>query len=481
MLRFDEYARHDATGLADLIHRREVSAEEVRAAALAAIARTNPRLNAVLTTLEDESARALAKGLPAGPFHGVPFAIKELVLHAAGVPCRMGSRLALDVVPATDTELMRRFRAAGLLLIATTQTPELGYCGTTEPIAFGPVHNPWRTGYSPGGSSGGSSAAVAAGMVPLAYANDGGGSIRVPASCTGLIGLKPTRDRVPTGPDSSDPLFGHAVEFAVTRSVRDTATLLDAVAGPDVGAPHLLAPPIEPFARAAVRPPGGLRIAVVDRTPFGAPLHPECGAALARTRALLTDLGHTVVPGRIDLEWEPFTAAADVVWCAFTAAAVEGLEAQTGQRASRENLETATFACYENGRRLSATDVVRALSYFNGLSRRVGSYFETFDVLVTPTTGGPPPRHGAIAQNADGLDSIEWTRRTFDRLPFTPIANATGQPAISLPLHWTDDGLPMGVQFVGRFAGEATLLSLAAEIEAAAPWAQRLPAPSLSG
>jgi amidase len=476
MLKFEEYARHDATGLAELIRRRDVSVDEVRAAAFEAIGRINPRLNAVLASLEAESARALAAGLPAGPFQGVPFAIKELVLHAANVPCRMGSRLGEGVSFPHDTELMRRFRQAGLLLVATTQTPELGYCATTETVAFGPVHNPWRAGVSPGGSSGGSGAAVAAGIVPVAHANDGGGSIRIPAACNGLVGLKPTRDRIPTGPDAADPLFGHAIEFALTRSVRDCATLLDAVAGPDTGAPHALANPAEPFAVSARKPPGMLRIAVVSETPFGKGLHTEAAAALDGTRRLLGDLGHTVVDGRLATSWEAFVAAADTIWCAVTAAAVAGLERQTGRRASPDTLEAVTWACLETGRRASALDVLNALAYFNALSREVGAYFESIDMLVTPTMAAPPTPHGTIAQNAAGVDSRTWTQLTFERFPFTPLFNATGQPALSLPLHWSADGLPMGVQFVGRFGAEATLLALATQLESARPWASRLPA-----
>ena len=285
MLSFDEYARLDGTALAELIRRRDVSAAEVRAVAIAEIERFNPRLNAVLEVLRDSSAADIAALRPDAPFAGVPFMIKELSLHARGAPCRMGSRLAANVSFPTDTELMARFRRAGLVTIGTTQTPEFGYCGTTEPVAFGPAHNPWRLGYSPGGSSGGSGAAVGARIVPIAHANDGGGSIRIPASSNGLVGLKPTRDRTPSGPDVSDPLFGHAIEFVVTRSVRDAAAMLDAVAGPDVGAPANVAPVEGSFLEQSKRAPRRLRIACMTQSPFGAPLHPECAESMRRTRA----------------------------------------------------------------------------------------------------------------------------------------------------------------------------------------------------
>jgi len=247
MISLKEYSSYDATGLADLVARKQVKPEELTAAALEAISKTNPKLNAVLQTLPEQARSEISAGLPQGPFTGVPSVIKELVLHAKGVRSDSGSRMAQGIVFDEDTELMARFRRAGLVLIGTTQTPELGYNPTTETVAFGPVHNPWNLNHSAGGSSGGSGAAVAAGIVPMAHANDGGGSIRIPASCNGLVGLKPTRDRIPTGPDYADPLCGLAIEFAVTRSVRDAAILLDAVAGPDVGAPSMCVAPSRPY------------------------------------------------------------------------------------------------------------------------------------------------------------------------------------------------------------------------------------------
>ena len=476
MLSFDEYAKLDGTALAEMIRRRDVSAREVRDVALAAIARFNPKLNAVLEVLDDASAADVAALQADAPFAGVPFLIKELVLHARGAPNRMGSRLAAGVSFPTDTELMARFRRAGLVTVGTTQTPEFGYCGTTEPVAFGPAHNPWRLGHSPGGSSGGSGAAVGARIVPIAHANDGGGSIRIPASSNGLVGLKPTRDRIPTGPDSSDPLFGHAIEFVVTRSVRDTAAMLDAVAGPDVGAPASIAPVEGSFLAQSKRAPGRLRVACMTQSPFGAPLHAECADSMRGTRTLLKDLGHEVVDATLSFGWDEFTKHVHVIWCDGTAAAIEGVAQATGRTPSLDNLESATLACYEAGRRMSGFDVAHAMAYFNVVSRTVGAYFQGIDVLLSPTSAQPPPRHGVVDQNAPGIDAMTWTRRTFEWFPFTPLFNATGQPAISLPLHWSKDGLPMGSQFVGRFGDEATLLQLATQIEGAAPWAERLPA-----
>ncbi|HTL00222.1 MAG TPA: amidase family protein [Pseudomonadales bacterium] len=476
MLSFDDYARLDGTALAELIRRRDVSAAEVREVALSAVARFNPKLNAVLDVLTDASAADVAALRSDAPFAGVPFLIKELALHAGGAPCRMGSRLAAGVSFPTDTELMARFRRAGLVTIGTTQTPEFGYCGTTEPVAFGPAHNPWRLGHSPGGSSGGSGAAVGARIVPIAHANDGGGSIRIPASSNGLVGLKPTRDRTPSGPDASDPLFGQAIEFVVTRSVRDAAGMLDAVAGADIGAPSIAPVEAGGFLSQIGRPPERLRVACMSKSPFGAPLHPECAEAMTRTRALLGDLGHEVVDASLAFDFESFTKYVHVIWCVGTAAGIAMVASSTGRKPSLDTLESATLACYEDGLKMTALDVATALHYFNVVSRKIGQYFEGIDVLLSPTSGQPPPKHGVVNQNAPGIDGLTWTRQTFEFFPFTPLFNATGQPAISLPLHWSKDGLPMGSQFVGRFADEATLLRLAAQIEQAEPWSSRMPA-----
>ena len=297
MISLRDYTAHDGLGLAELVARKEVTPDELAAAAFEAVAKVNPRINAVLHTIPKEAATEIRAGLPRGPFTGVPFLIKEIVLHAKGVRCEMGSKLAQGYVPDADTELMARFRRAGLVLAGTTQTPEFGYNPTTETRAFGPVHNPWDLGRSPGGSSGGSGAAVAAGVVPIAHANDGGGSIRIPASCNGLVGLKPSRDRIPSGPDYGDLLCGLACEFALTRSVRDAAALLDAVAGPDPGAPGHPVPPARPYRELIGTPPGRLRIAWTATPASGAKIDPECEKAVHETVRLLEGLGHTLIRG----------------------------------------------------------------------------------------------------------------------------------------------------------------------------------------
>ncbi len=473
MISIRDYTAHDATGLARLVKRKEVSPAELLDAALAACASVNPEVNAVLQILPRTARASIKAGLPAGPFSGVPFVIKELVLHAKGVRCDMGSRLAQGYVAGSDTELMARFRRAGLMLAGTTQTPELGYNPTTETVLFGPVRNPWDLARSAGGSSGGAGAAVAAGIVPLAHGSDGGGSIRIPAACNGLVGLKPSRDRIPSGPDYGDLLCGWATEFAVTRSVRDAAALLDAVAGPDVGAPHLIAPPRRPYAKEIGTKPEKLKIAWTTKSPSGQRIDPECRKAAERTVQTLQDLGHTLVEAAPKYDWEPFLTATHVVWTAFTAQFVTALCAGMQRPANLSTLEAVTLACHRDGLRYTALDLLNALDHGNRLTRMVGNFFTEFDALVTPTTARPAPPLGEISQARKGLSARGWTEQVFGYIPFTPLFNTTGNPAISLPLHWTADNLPVGTQIVGRLGDEATLLKLASQLETALPWAKR--------
>ncbi len=469
MLALSDYARHDGLGLAELVRRKDVKPEELLASALAAVEKVNPRLNAVLQTLPDEI------GVPGGPFAGVPFVIKELVLHAKNVRCDMGSRLAQGFVAPEDTELMVRFRRAGLVLAGTTQTPELGYNPTTETTLFGPVRNPWDLGRSAGGSSGGSAAAVAAGIVPIAHANDGGGSIRIPASCNGLVGLKPSRDRVPTGPDYSDPLCGLACEFVVTRSVRDAAALLDAVAGPDVGAPSHPVPPARPYRQEVGAKPGRLRIAWTTRPASGERIDAECERAVHETVKLLGELGHTMIEDAPPFDWNAFLENVHVLWTGYTASIVDALAAGMGRKPGLDTLEAVTLACYEEGKRFSAADLLNAMAHGNLVSRQVGAFFEKVDALVTPTIAALPARLGELDQNRRGMTAMEWTRQVFTYCPFTPLFNTTGQPAVSLPLHWSAGGVPLGVQLAGRFGDEAMLLRLAAQLEEGCPWAGKRP------
>jgi amidase len=475
MISLSDYTSHDGLGLAELVARKEVKPEELVAAALKAIEKVNPKLNAVLQALPTQAAAEIRDGLPQGPFTGVPFLIKEIMLHAKNVPCNMGSKLAQGFVSPEDTELMARFRRAGLVLVGTTQTPEFAYGPTTEPRLFGPAHNPWDVTRSTGGSSGGSCASVAAGIVPIAHANDGGGSIRLPASCNGLVGLKPSRDRIPTGPDSADPVCGLAVEFAVTRSVRDAAALLDAVAGADVGAPGYPVPPARPYREEVGTPPGRLRIAWTITPASGEKIDPECEKAVHETVRLLEDQGHVLVEDHPRHDWEAYIQSLHVIWSSNTAFAVDMVAAAMGRKPGPDNLEVGTLACYEDGKRFTAVDLLNAMAHGNLLSRQVSAFFENVDVLVTPTIPMVPAPLGELNQNRTGMTAMEWTRQVFAFVPFTPIFNTTGQPAFSLPLHWSASGLPVGVQIAGRFGDEATLFRLASQLEQARPWAGKRP------
>jgi amidase len=474
MLNNEEYAARDGLGLAALVASDDVTPDELLQTALAGIERLNPKINAVCRTLPDGEA-AIREGLPKGSFTGVPFLTKELIPHAKGVRCDAGSRLAEGLVAPHDSSLMARFRQAGFVHLGGTQTPELGYSPTTENKLFGAVHNPWNLAHSAGGSSGGSAAAVAAGIVPIAHASDGGGSIRIPASCNGLVGLKPSRDRVPSGPDMADPLCGLAVEFAVARSVRDVAALLDAVSGADPGAPGLSVPPPQPFQSLAATPPGRLRIAWTTRSTDGNAAHSECIAAVEQTVKLLESLGHQVTEDAPRFDWETYLKLTHIIWTAFTVSFADVLSAAIGRKPGPDTLEAVTLACYEDGKRYSATDLINAMAYGNVVARKVGQFFECIDVLVSPTVARPPVRLGEIDQDRAGLSAMDWTRQVFSYCPFTLLFNTTGQPAISLPLHWTADGLPVGVQFAARLGEEATLLRLGAQLESAQPWIARRP------
>ena len=395
MLTADEYAAQDGLGLAKLVADGEVTPQDLLETVQAAIARLNPVINAVCRTLPDAAA-PIAAGLPQGPFTGVPLLTKELFPHAKGVRCDAGSRLVEGLIGTHDTTMMTRFRRAGFVHAGGVQTPEFGYSPTTENKLFGPVRNPWNVAHSAGGSSGGAGAAVASGIVPIAHASDGGGSIRIPASCDGLVGLKPSRDRMPTGPDSADPLCGLAVEFVLTRSVRDCAAALDALAGADPGAPGLPVPPPHPFLRLASLPPPALRIAWTGHTFGGEASHPDCMTAAEETAKLLASLGHAVEEKTPQLDWEAYLENVHVIWTTQTTASVDGLAALTGRRVGPDTLEAVTLACYEDGKRHSGTDLLRAMANGNLVSRQMGSFFEEADILVTPTIARPPALLGEL-------------------------------------------------------------------------------------
>jgi amidase len=468
----DEYTAHDATGLAELIKAGKVKAAEVHAAAVEALRAVLPQLGAGASEPFDAPLEHDASGT----FGGVPFALKDLVCHAADVPTRMGSRLtgSQGLTFPYDTELMSRFRKAGLATTILSTSPEMGYNANTEPLIHGSTRNPWDVTRSAGGSSGGSSALVAAGAVPVAHANDGGGSIRIPAACNGLVGLKPTRGRVPIGPDYQEALSGFAVEFAVTRTVRDAAALLDEVAGWAPGDKYRLQAPERPYAHEAGQDPAPLRIAVHTASWAGTDVDPEVVTAVEGVAGVLEGLGHQIERDTPEFDWAEFMLAHYRVWGGFVAESVHAVSAMSGLAPSSDTLEATVLAGYEYGRALTVIEMGEAFGIVNRISRMMGQFHQRYDVLLTPTMNTPPLPLGYLDANAD-LDHEAWTRRIFDVVSFTPLFNLTGAPAISLPLATTAGGLPIGVQFAADLCGESTLLALAGQLERAMPWADRRP------
>jgi amidase len=475
------FADLDATAQADLVRAGDVSPAELVDGAIASVEKLNPELNAVIH-YQFELARERAAGpLPDGPFRGVPFLLKDFAAHEAGQPFHEGLRVIkeLGYVSESDTELVRRFKAAGFVTIGRTNTPELAILPTTEPEAYGATRNPWDVTRSTGGSSGGSAAAVAARLVPAAHANDGGGSIRIPASECGLVGLKPTRGRTTLGPEFGDVLGGLVCEHVVTRSVRDTAAILDAVHGGMPGEPYEAWPPARPYASEVGAPPGSLRIGVRTRTPFDqATTDPACEAAVSAAASLLEGLGHRVEEASPAAFDDPdFVGHFLNLWAAGNTWALDWWSRTLGGREFvASDVEPVTWALVELGRSITAPQWLGAREWLQAFSRRMAAWWGPdgeFDLLVTPTLAEPPPLLGQFGSTPD--NPLQGLFRAAGLVPFTPPFNVTGQPAISLPLHWSDSGLPIGVQFVAAMNREDVLLRIAAQLEEAVPWAGRRP------
>jgi amidase len=469
----DDIAILDGTAQADLVRRKEVKPIELVDAAIERIERLNPTLNAVVTPMYDEARRVASGPLPDGPFAGVPYLLKDLGAEYAGTRLTEGSALLRDYVSDHDTELVVRLKKAGLIVLGKANTPEFGLLPTTEPRLFGPTRNPWDAGRTAGGSSGGSGAAVAAAMVPMAHGNDGGGSIRIPASCCGVFGLKPTRARTPMGPDLAEDWHGLVIGHAITRSVRDSAALLDATSGPDLGDPYWAPPPERPYVEEVGADPGHLRIAFTSDGGGGVPVHPDCVAAVKDAAALCADLGHHVVGASPDLDQERITQCVISLIAASTAAQVDYWANRSGRTPIEDILEPYTWALYQAGQGRLASDYILAVQHLQRLSRDIARFLLDYDVLLTPTLAEPPPPIGSFDPTPG--NPLQGLYRAATFMPFTPIANITGQPAMSVPLYWNVEGLPVGAQFAGRFGDEATLLRLAAQLEQARPWADRRP------
>lgn len=487
---FQEYARYDGLGLAGLIRRGQVSPAQVREAALQRIEAHNPRLNAVVRRLEPAQPNDPGEG----PFAGVPFLLKDLLSSIQGQIVSGGSRLMADFVAPQDSELVCRFRAAGLVFLGQTNTPEFGLNQVTEPQLFGPCRNPWNPAHTSGGSSGGAAAAVASGMVPLAGGGDGGGSIRIPAACCGLVGLKPSRGRIPTGPELGELWQGMVSEHVLTRSVRDSAAMLDAVGGAEPGALYAAPTPPGPYLEALAATPGTLRVAFVQEAPLPVPVAECCQAVVRQAVDFCQDLGHTVVETRPPALGLPFYRDFVRVVAACTAAELETIRVQLGRRGTRHNLETATRLLTRLGRLVSGPAYAVAVQRLQQVARAMGRFHETVDVLITPVTAMPPPPIGGLApQGLRALlmtllaepgfsELLRWPSLldgfildAFRFTPFPPVQNATGQPAMAVPMGLGPDGLPRGVQLVGRYGEEATLLALAAQLEEAVGWGEHHP------
>lgn len=489
---FKEYTQYDGMGLAELVNKGEVHPSEILEAAIARAEALNPSLNVIIHTFYDR-ARKMAQGpLPEGPFKGVPFLLKDLVEYFEGEPMTMGSR-GIRYIPKEHCELMKRYLKTGLVPFGKTNTPEFGLTITTEPKAHGPSHNPWKQGVSTGGSSGGSAASVAAGIVPLASGSDGGGSIRFPSACCGVFGMKPSRGLNPMGPQQGEGWDGAGASHVITRSVRDSAAMMDQTAGPEIGSPYRVSRDDKSYLDAIRIPPPPLRIAF-SRKPFmDTTLHPEAILGLEQTAKRLESLGHHVEEADPAIDRAHFWKHYVTVISANIAFEAQRIKKEFGKGAYRK-LEPATHSMAMIGRSLTACDMVQSKMAWHEMQLAFGRFLETYDVFLTPTLVNPPFSHGAV--NASALDEFSmslsslfpigrilmktglvrlFSKKTLNQMGFTAIGNVTGLPGMSVPLHWTKDGLPLGMLFTGRMCGEHTLYRLAGQLEQATPWFNKRP------
>jgi amidase len=469
---FKEYAAYDGLGLAELVRNRDVTPTELLDAAVARIERHNGTLNAVVHKAYDEARKTAAGSLPDGQFKGVPFLIKDLGVRVKGWPRTSASRFAQIDADAEDSELIKRYRAAGTVFVGKTNTPEFGIPGVTTSALLGPCRNPWNPDHISGGSSGGAASAVAAGMVPLAHASDGLGSIRIPAACCGLVGLKVTRDRNPNGAHDNDRAIGFSVDHVVSRTVRDSAAMLDATCAPQPASPYAYPHRERPYMEEIARVPGKLRIAWSNETPAGDPIDPDVQATLERTAQTLKALGHDVREEGLGIDYRKLYRAQGLVSAANFAANIRRWVEIKG-REPTDDIEGLARRAYEAGKRLTGQDALWGLQELRLRNREILQRFETFDVYLTPVMCTPPPR-------VDFLDTLMDDLKEFDRrqritFGFTPPFNMTGQPSLSLPLGQSRDELPIGMMFTARYADDATLLRLAAQLEKEMPWKDRKP------
>lgn len=494
MLPFAEYQQYDGIGLAELVTSGQVSATQLCEAAIARAEQTNPAINAIITPLYDLARQVAARPLPPGPFHGVPFLLKDLLFRYANVPTTHGSELLRHYIAKQDSEIVRRFKASGLNILGTTNTPEFGLMAITEPQAYGPTRNPWNLAHSAGGSSGGSAAAIAAGIVPIAAAGDGGGSIRIPAACCGLFGLKPSRGRTPNGPEHGELWDGATVLHVLSRSVRDSAAMLDVVMGPEAGTTVPIAPPEQPYLTMIQTPPRALRIGMSVDSPLHSKVDRACIEAVEHTAQLLTSLGHHVEYAAPQYDGLALAEAYMTMTYGHTAALVKLLISIFGKRAVRDKVELTTRTLALIGNSVSAAEFVTQKHAWHQFAMASAKFHTQYDLFLTPTLGTLPVQIGALQPsrwdqagmqivNALNLGKLLRTTglvrklalQSLSKTPFTQLANLTGQPAMSVPLYWSDNGLPCGSHFMARVGDEATLLKLAYQLEQAQPWLDRHP------
>jgi amidase/6-aminohexanoate-cyclic-dimer hydrolase len=468
-----EYDRYDGIGLAELIAKKQISPLELLQAVRARVEMLNPKLNAFCQLFFEKAELQIKQGLPAGPFRGVPFALKDLGQHLAGTVTSSGSRVFKDYTPDFDSTLVARYKHAGLVIFGKTTTPEVGLTTTTESVLYGKTRNPWNLERTTGGSSGGAGAAVAGRIIPMAHGSDGGGSIRIPASCCGVFGLKPTRGRVPMGPTQFEGWNGLSAHHALTMTVRDSAALLDATCGAEVGSPYFSPPPPRPYLKEVGADPGKLRIALAFAAPTGTPVDAECRKAATEAAKLCESLGHRVEPHEPQVNFAAMREAFLNIIMVSLARTLDDAAGPLGRAVTEKDVEPVTWDMARMGRAVSSVAYSRAIATLHQVGLQMARFHENYDVILNPTLAKPPVNLGVLSLSPENMQL--FVKEVTEFSPFTALYNATGQPSASVPLHWTPDGLPVGVMFSTRFGDETTLLRLAAQLEKAKPWARRTP------
>jgi amidase len=467
-----EYVNYDGLGLAELIVKKKITPLELLNAVRERVEVFNPRLNALCHLFFDKAEAQINQGLGSGPFRGVPFVLKDLNQYLVGTITSAGSRIWKNSVADFDSTLVQRYKQAGLVIFGKTNSPELGLTTTTESVLFGQTHNPWNLERTSGGSSGGSAAIVASRIVPMAHGSDGGGSIRIPASCCGVFGFKPSRGRVPLGPRQFESWNGCTQHHALTISVRDSAALLDASVGAELGSPYFSPRPELPFLKEVGAEPGSLRIALVTATPGGTPLDPKCKKAALDAAKVCENLGHSIEETALPIDFALARGAFFAILQVSLARVLDDAATILGRPVSEQDVEPVTWATMQAGIKVASVTYSRAIATLHQIGLAMAKFQRSYDVILSPTLAKPPVALGLMSLSQD---VSTWSKEVMEFSPYTALYNVTGQPSMSVPLHWTSDGLPVGVMFSARFGEDATLFRLAAQLEKAQPWDKRRP------